>query len=61
MLSREREASAAKDRPLPPTFAGLPVGDGLAHVAVVAFLAVVAVAARRVVATIEADAPALAP
>lgn len=49
-----------KAPPPPPTFAGLPVGDGLAHVPVVALLAVVAVAARRVVAAVEADAPALA-
>lgn len=37
------------------------MGDGLAHVAVIALLAVVAVAAGRVVAAVEADAPALAP
>lgn len=37
------------------------MGDGLAHVAVVALFAVVAVAAGRVVAAVEADAPALAP
>ena len=37
------------------------MGDGLAQVAVVALLAVVAVAAGRVVATVKADAPALAP
>lgn len=36
------------------------MGDGLAHVAVVTLLAVVAVAASRVVAAVEADAPALA-
>ena len=55
---REREG---RPRPAPPTFAGLAVGDGLAQVAVVALLAVVAVAAGRVVATVEADASALAP
>ena len=37
------------------------MGDGLAQVAVVALLAVVAVTAGRVVATIKADAPTLAP
>lgn len=37
------------------------MGDGLAQVAVVALLAVVAVTAGRVVATVKADAPALAP
>lgn len=60
LQSKEREAGVAEVPPSPPTFAGLPVGDGLAHVTVVALLAVVAVAASRVVAAIEADAPALA-
>lgn len=58
---RGQGARGARGPPPPPTFAGLPVGDGLAHVAVVALLAVVAVAAGRVVAAVEADAPALAP
>jgi len=42
------------------TFAGLAVGDGLGQVPVVALLAVVAVAAGRVVAAVEADPSALA-
>lgn len=37
------------------------MGDGLAHVAVEALLAVVAVSASSVVAAVETDAPALAP
>lgn len=45
----------------PGTFAGLAVGDGLAEVAVEAFLAVVAVPSRRVVPAVQADAAALAP
>lgn len=57
---RGREDRVLEAPPLP-TFAGLPVGDGLAHVAVVALLAVVAVAACSVVAAVETDAPALAP
>lgn len=42
------------------TFAGPPVGDGPGHVAVEALLAVVAVAAGRVVAAVHAHASALA-
>ena len=58
---REERGGGAAPGPAPPTFAGLAVGDGLAQVAEVALLAVVAVAAGRVVAAVEADAPALAP
>lgn len=43
------------------TFAGLAVGDGFGQVSVVALLAVVAVAPRCVVATVEADSSALPP
>lgn len=43
------------------TFAGLPVGDGLGQVSVVAFLAVVAVASGSVVSAVEADSSALPP
>lgn len=43
------------------TFAGLPVGDGLGQVSVVALLAVVAVASGSVVSAVEADSSALPP
>lgn len=60
--TQKREEGQCSQSPAPPpTFAGLPVGDGLAHVAVVSLLAVVAVAASSVVAAVEADAPTLAP
>lgn len=44
----------------PVTFASSPVRDGLGHVPVVTLLAVVAVASRRVVPAVEADATASA-
>lgn len=43
------------------TFAGLSVRDGLRHVSVVALLAVVAVATRRIVAAVQADSSAFPP
>lgn len=43
------------------TFAGSPVGDGPGHVSVKALLAIVAVAARGVVAAVHADPSTLPP